>query len=171
MVRHSIETKVKAVIDVSEGGKSFRSVSKSLNIAKSAIHRWVTLYENFGVDGLALRLRTYTGDFKAHVVEYMQENSMSHSYTAAHFGIPGDQTVGNWERIYREKGPEALYKDNRGREREVSKDKIKEPKIDKQVEESLVAEVKRLRMENEYLKKLNALVRQKEVSKRKTRLK
>ena len=33
------------------------------------------------------------------------------------------------------------------------------PKLDKKIEEDLIAENKRLRMENEYLKKLSALVR------------
>lgn len=43
------------------------------------------------------------------------------------------------------------------------------PKLDKNVEEDLLEEVQRLRMENEYLKKLNALVRQKEILKQKTK--
>jgi transposase len=42
------------------------------------------------------------------------------------------------------------------------KDKTKEPKLNKQSEEDLIAEIQRLRMENEYLKKLNALVQAKE---------
>ena len=36
----------------------------------------------------------------------------------------------------------------------------KNNKIDKNIEEDLIAENKRLRMENEYLKKLNALVQE-----------
>jgi transposase len=38
--------------------------------------------------------------------------------------------------------------------------KPKNKKLDKTVEEDLIAEVQRLRMENEYLKKLNALVQE-----------
>lgn len=44
------------------------------------------------------------------------------------------------------------------------------PKLDKKVEEDLFAENQRLRMENAYLKKLNALVQEREKSERKTRL-
>jgi transposase len=36
--------------------------------------------------------------------------------------------------------------------------KPKKKKLDKKIEEDLIAEVQQLRMENEYLKKLNALV-------------
>ena len=39
--------------------------------------------------------------------------------------------------------------------------------MDKQVEEDLIAEVQRLRMENEYLKKLRALVLEEERQNRK----
>lgn len=78
------------------------------------------------------------------------------------FGIPSDATVGKWERIYWEEVPQALYKGNRGRKNKIMKDKINKPKMDEQVEEDLIAEVQRLRMENEYLKKLNALVQAKE---------
>lgn len=35
--------------------------------------------------------------------------------TAAKFGIPSMSTVLKWERIYYDKGPEALYRDNSGR--------------------------------------------------------
>lgn len=51
----------------------------------------------------------------------------------------------------------------------MNKNKIKKPKINKPVEEDLLAEVQRLRMENEYLKKLNALVQAKEKSAKKTK--
>jgi hypothetical protein len=36
------------------------------------------------------------------------------------------------------------------------------PKLDKKVEEDLISEVQRLRAENDYLKKLNALVTEEE---------
>ena len=58
-----------------------------------------------------------------------------------------------WERIYLEEGAEGLMKERRGRD-----SKGRPPKLDKQVEEDLIAENQRLRMEIEYLKKLSALV-------------
>lgn len=169
MSKHSLEIKLKAVKDVLELGMSAGSVAKSLNTTKVIIQRWVARYEEFGIDGLSMKAGKYSGDFKIHVVKYMHENNMSLFRAAAHFGIPNDTTVSKWERIYWEEGAKALYKDNRGRKCKVSEDKIKKPKMDKQVEEDLIAEVQRLRMENEYLKKLNALVQAKEKSAKKTK--
>ena len=85
---------------------------------------------------------------------------MSLFQAAVTFGIPSDATVGKWERIYYEEGPQALYRDNRGRSLNMKSSKPKKRKLDKTVEEDLIAEVQRLRMENEYLKKLNALVQE-----------
>ena len=42
----------------------------------------------------------------------------------------------------------------------MSSDKPRKKKLNKETEEDLIAEVQRLRMENEYLKKLNALVQE-----------
>ncbi|AST57761.1 CenpB-type DNA-binding domain [Thermoanaerobacterium thermosaccharolyticum] len=48
--------------------------------------------------------------------------------------------------------------------------KCKKTKINKEAEEDLITKVQRLRMENEYLKKLNALIQEKEKSTTKTKL-
>ena len=48
-------------------------------------------------------------------------------------------------------------------------DTDKKTKITPKVEEDLIAEVQRLRMENEYLKKLNALIQEREKSLKKTK--
>ena len=59
-----------------------------------------------------------------------------------------------------EEGAEGLMKERRGRASKVDGiAKGRPPKLDKKIEEDLIAENQRLRMENEYLKKLSALVR------------
>ena len=104
--------------------------------------------------------KRYTGEFKQKVVETMQREGLSYKEAAREFEIPqGDKTVAKWERIYLEEGPEGLYIERRGRASAASGTKKgRPPKLDKKVEEDLIAEVQRLRAENAYLKKLNALV-------------
>lgn len=97
----------------------------------------------------------------------MHQNSLSVRATAAHFGIQGLVTVSKWERIYYEEGKEALYEERRGRSSKMSMKKPKKSKKNVEENEDLLAEVQRLRMENEYLKKLNALVQEREKSEQK----
>ena len=97
----------------------------------------------------------------------MHQNSLSIRSTAALFGIQSPPTVSKWERIYYEEGKEALYEERRGRTRKMSTKKPRKYKKDIKENEDLIAEVQRLRMENEYLKKLNALIQEREKSEQK----
>lgn len=139
----------------------------NFGVGRSDIQKWVDQYRANGIEGLTKKRFTYTGEFKQHVIEYMYANGLSARNTAATFNIPEHITVLNWERIYSTEGPEALYQKNRGKASKIKKDKKPKPTIDKNAEEDLLAEVQRLHMENEYLKKLNALVQEREKSAKK----
>ena len=98
--------------------------------------------------------KRYTGEFKQQVVEAMMKEKLSYCEAARQFDVGDDKRVAAWERIYLEEGPEGLYIERRGR-----RSKGRPPKkLKPEVEEDLLAEVQRLRAENDYLKKLNALV-------------
>ena len=97
--------------------------------------------------------KRYTPEFKIMVVETMQEEKLSYTETSSRFEINSHVRVKQWERIYLEEGKEGFYVERRGR-----KSTGRPPKLKKEVEEDLIAEVQRLRAENAYLKKLNALV-------------
>ena len=160
MAKYSYEERLEAVLRVVEEGMSAKASAKILGTAYEHVRRWVKRYEQFGPEGLILKHGSYDGAFKISVIEYMHENHLSLSQAAVKFGIPHDTTIGKWERIYYEEGPQALYQDNRGRKTKMSSDKPRKKKLNKETEEDLIAEVQRLRMENEYLKKLNALVQE-----------
>ena len=160
MAKYSLEEKLEAVLRVIEDGMSKQQSAKILGAHKSRVHQWVQLYIEHGQEGLVMKNGSYTGEFKQSVIEYMHVNHLSNRQTAAKFGIPSPTVVDKWERIYYEEGPQGLYRDNRGRKSKMSSDKPRKKKLDKKTEEDLIAEVQRLRMENEYLKKLNALVQE-----------
>ena len=67
--------------------------------------------------------------------------------TRQRVGINGQQASQDWERIYLAEGAAGLYVDRRGR-----KGNGCPAKLPKQVEEDLLAENQRLRMEIDYLK-------------------
>jgi hypothetical protein len=96
---------------------------------------------------------SYSGEFKLKVIEDMRENQLSYREAMRKYGIGGKVLIQKWERIYLEEGPEGLYIERRGRGSTG-----RPPKLEKKTEEDLIAEVQRLRAENDYLKKLNALV-------------
>jgi len=84
-------------------------------------------------------------------------DKLSYKETARQFEIPCHKRVASWERIYLTEGAEGLYIERRGRG-----SKGRPSAFSKEVEEDLLAEVQRLRAENAYLKKLQALVLEQE---------
>ena len=109
--------------------------------------------------------KRYTPEFKRMVVETIEKENLSIRAAMQEFGINDHKMIERWERIYLEEGPEGLAIERRGRS---SKDRL--PKqLPKQVEEDLLAEVQRLRAENDYLKNLQALVLEDERRQRKKR--
>ena len=106
--------------------------------------------------------KRYTGEFKQMVVEAMMRDKLSYKEAARQFDVSSDTRVSSWERIYLMEGPEGLYIERRGRG-----SKGRPTKFPKEVEEDLLKEVQRLRAENAYLKKLQALVLEEERHKNK----
>jgi len=160
MAKYSYEQKHEAVLGVIEKGLSFSAAGEIVGVSKWNVQKWVRLYNEHGVEGLVRKNGTYDGQFKISVIEYMHANHLSVIETTAKFGIPSHSTVQKWERIYYEEGRDALFRDNRGRAKISGEKKPKKSKLNKNFEEDLIAECQRLRMENAYLKKLNALVQE-----------
>ena len=107
--------------------------------------------------------KNYSAEYKLNVIMAMQEHRLGYVETARKYDIPNYRVIQRWERIFLEEGVEGLMKERRGRACAASGTKKgRPPKLDPKVEEDLIAENQRLRMEIEYLKKLDALVRERE---------
>ena len=108
--------------------------------------------------------KVYSAEFKIGVIMDMREHKLGYNETIRKYWNDGlvsnhFQQIKLWERIFLEEGAEGLMKERRGRACAASGTrKSRPPKLDKKVEEDLIAENQRLRMEIEYLKKLDALV-------------
>ena len=117
--------------------------------------------------------KKYSPEFKFCVIMDMREHNLTYKETARKYLCGKDKescyanTLKRWERIVLEEGKAGLYIERRGRTRKMDNpNKGKPKKLDKQIKQDLIAEnqqlkerIEQLEMENEYLKKLDALVR------------
>ena len=107
--------------------------------------------------------KRYSTEFKISVIMDMREHRLGYRETARKYNLTvtseasAANMVQRWERIFLEEGAEGLMKERRGKNNTSGK-RGRPPKLDQKVEEDLIAENQRLRMEIEYLKKLSALV-------------
>ncbi len=83
----------------------------------------------------------------------MRTEHLSYHEAARQYDVSDHHLIAKWERIYLEEETEGLRIERRGK-----KSTGRPAKLEKKVEEDLIAEVQRLRAENTYLKKLNVLV-------------
>lgn len=178
MFKYSVEFKFKVVKYVVYGKHSYREAARKFNIHQEQIRVWTNRYKAYGKNGLVPKpIQKYDGQFKVDVVEYMYANQLSFEKTAIHFKLPSSTNVVLWKQMYDKKGAQYLLnnrniaidrvrvnrmknKKNKSSENtsksinSISKSSLK---YDKSHEE-LLKEIEDLRMENDYLKKLQALV-------------
>ncbi len=160
MSKYSKEFKLEVVKYYLEHNCSYGDVSRLYKVEKKSIITWIKKYNEHGLKGLVKQKKSsYSGEFKESVLKYMYKNHLSYRETAIHFNLGSHIVIGKWERIYYEEGPQGLYIERRGRNKNMSS-KPRKKKLSKENEEDLIEEVQRLRMENAYLKKLQALVQE-----------
>ena len=121
------------------------------------------------------KFKKYSPEFKISCIIDMRSNHLSYVETVRkYWGVSTPIESNNyrsqlklWERIFLEEGEAGLYKERRGRTTKMDNpNKGKKKKLNKQVKQDLISEnqqlkerIEQLEMENEYLKKLDALVR------------
>ena len=87
------------------------------------------------------------------VIEAMLKEKLSYGETARRYDVSRRHRIQDRERLYLTEGEEGFAVGRRGRGSTV-----RPRKLSKEVGEDLLAEVQRLRAENDYLKSLQALV-------------
>ncbi|WP_414714872.1 helix-turn-helix domain-containing protein [Sporomusa sp.] len=96
---------------------------RHFGITRGQIQMWIDAYLHHGLEGLIVKNRTYSGDFKVSIIEYMRKHGLSARKTAAEFNITSFTTVCTWQRIYLKEGPTALYLDRRSRSKKLQNTK------------------------------------------------
>jgi transposase len=156
MTKHSIKKKLKAIEEI-EAGDSIGRVAIKYGIDRRDMSYLWRLYQEHGLEGITKYKSNWTAEQKFEILKYMQENGLSGRETGIKFGIGGHITVKQWEHRYLENGMNGLEEKNKDR-----KPRERKPKPPKTREEELLGRIEYLEAENAYLKKLNALVAERE---------
>ena len=159
MAKFSDDLKLMVVKDYQDGYLSIRSLAKKYDISKSEVGRWIQLYEKFGADGLISKKQkiTYSVQFKLDVLRFIERTGSSEMEAALHFGMKNPSRINAWKKAFREGGAEGLDR-RKGRTpmSDTSKRRKNKPKQEMTSEQKLKRENELLRLEVEYLKKLQA---------------
>ena len=127
----------------------------------------LVFYKTHGKVGLLPRNnQSYSIDFKQKVLQTIKKESLSLRATSLRFNIPDTAIIVKWKKDFANFGFEALQSKPKGRPKTMSNIKRKKHKSDKPLtrEEELLKENEALRCENDYLKKLQALIQAEEKS-------
>lgn len=170
MTKFNSEQKINAVIRYQDGNESIYDIAKSFGANYEVVRMWIKQFESHGIHAFKKGYTSYSMEYKLDVLNYMNENGTSPNETAVIFNISSPALIRKWRTQLRTQGIDALASKKKGR---LSMTKKNQKSIQNQTSaegsvEELKAELERLRMENAYLKKLNALVQNKGKSPNKT---
>lgn len=178
MKNHSVQFKLSVVEHYLSGTDGYKAVAMCHGIGYSLVKRWVTFFRYHGLNGLTKQTASaYTPGFKLSVLRYMWDNRLSYAETAAKFNIRAQSCLGVWERGFLKDGMDSLIQPPQSTHKTMSDPKTDNapphipPSDDARPREELIAELKHLRMEVAYLKKLKALVQAKQLAAAQTKRK
>ena len=165
-----------SVVKQCESGKlTYSAVAKRNGVSATMVKLWVALHERHGAAGLRKKFDHYDAAFRLRALKQMWKNHWSYGETAIALGIRSSGCLAVWERCYHSGGIDALKPRRRGRPPQMSNlPNAQTPTTtddESRSKKDLLAEIDQLRMENAYLKKLEALVQQQKQQKAITRKK
>lgn len=135
----------------------FKETLRVYNISSTALVKWRRQQESEGF--MRKKSKHYSVKEKLEILAYYKANGKTD--TEREYKI-SSSVFYVWERIIYEEGIEALGIERRGRKSNKSKKDVNKNK-------DLLEENRQLRMENDYLKKLKALVEKREDQERKNK--
>ena len=167
MSKYSLEFKQSVVAAYESGEEGADTVAARFSIDHSTVRLWVAAHSAHGLAGLVRKFSHYDAAFKLSVLQRMWDDGLSYRQVAAIFDIRNKGCLADWERRYERGGLEALAPRRRGRPRSMSKppaaDELDALRTDDtKSREELLSELAYLRMENAYLKKLEALAQERQ---------
>ena len=165
-MRLTIEDK-KRIIELKKQGIGHETIAKRFKVAKKRIQTIWYAYELHGLEGIKHppKNKKYSADLKLEVINRVFQGE-SKTRLAAEYNLPGAGTIVLWMKKYEELGYNGLEGKQgrpRGRPKIMTEEKNKNTPLTNEEREELIRlrkEKEYLEMENAYLKKLDALVKE-----------
>lgn len=168
-VKYDYAFKLECVRLVLEADYSCDYVSQLKGLHHSNVRKWVSFYKTYDKEGLQSRKnQKYTFDFKLSVLRTIEQDYLPLTEACLKFNITSESVIIKWQRDFANFGFEGLQPKLKDRPKSMSNFKRKKRKSDKPLtkEEELLLENERLRCENAFLKKLQALIQAEEAVKK-----
>ena len=181
MAKFNLEFKLRVVKAYQAGEGGAQTLSARYGPARTVIRGWIARYDLHGIAGLQKKHCHYSAEFKLSVLKRVQREELSHGHAAALFDLRGGAgVIAVWQRQYHEGGFDALRPQPKGRPKKM---KTSLPPAGQQPEQAATAHaaddprtLKQVLKENEYLraevaylKKLRALIQEKDRAAQKKR--
>lgn len=157
----------KRIIELRKQGLGYGTIAKRFKIVHSTIRKILYAYELHGQEGIKHppKNKKYSAEFKLEVINRVFQGE-SKTRLAAIYNLPGAGTIVLWMKKYEELGYNGLEGKQgrpRGRPKIMTKKEKKNTPLTNEEREELIRlrkEKEYLEMENEVLKKLDALVKE-----------
>lgn len=161
MSKYSDQTKLAAADDYCRGHSGLKIVARRHGVNVASLRLWAAAYRVHGAAGVQTKQRSlYSAEFKMAVLQRIREENLSHRQAAALFNIRNRDIIGAWQRQYEVGSTAALAPHTAALPSKMSEKVSADGKLaddDARTRQELLEELKRLRVENAYLKKLEAL--------------
>lgn len=159
--KYTLETKLAVVNHYLSGHDGTQRTAQLFGVERTSVRRWIAAWKYHAIDGLSRQKEAYDAEFRLVVVQTTLNERLSMREAAARFNLSHENVVLKWVNTYKESGLHGLFNSQRGHSGQMTKKKISHPLTDKALDaltpEELRAELRYLRAENAYLKKLEAL--------------
>lgn len=149
-MKYGMDTRAEAILYFDRGFAE-KYIGRLLGIPRSTVKKWLYAYRALGKESLLMtKHKSYSHKLKVEAAKAIVEGKLTRPEAMKIYGIKSISSLDSWCRLYRKEGPDALLPKPKGRKKKT------EPSFSSR-EEELEARVQELELENEILKRLNAL--------------
>jgi transposase len=164
MTKYDENFKIKVVAQYLSRRAGIDALAKEHGLSPSQLRHWVAVFQYHGLDGLSKQYYQHSAQFKISVLERMWREELSRNQIAALYNLSGSSIVGVWERQYHDGVLDASASPPQRVPKQMALPSVPKPATESDNDETrsreeLIEELKYLRAEVAYLKKLDALIR------------